>query len=231
MNQSICDAFNVNASLPRNSPSYSVSNAGGLVCVPGTSPSTSPVIEAPKNVNPSGIASYVDFVIPERSRFFRKAFVGFRLKTSSVVRLKPTAIPRVSREKGDCDGLYDIFPGTIDLTVGKDEAVTAGHMSTWLFRLDANYPLPFYQGIHLFASMYTGITGNQKTQPYNSYSINTPVTGASNDSNTFRYALQPLNRDYFRVGIGVDLIQLFKKTSSGGQPNSSQAATASPATQ
>jgi hypothetical protein len=79
--------------------------------------------------------------------------------------------------------------------------------------------LPFYSGIHLFASVYTGLTGNRLTQPYNSYTINSPTTGSNNDANTFRFGLQPLNRDYFRIGIGVDLVQVFKKASSGGQPN------------
>jgi hypothetical protein len=44
----------------------------------------------------------------------------------------------------------------------------------------------------------------------------TPQEGAATDLNTFRFPLKPLDRDYFRLGIGVDLIQVFKKT---GQPN------------
>jgi hypothetical protein len=217
VNQSICDAFNVN--VPPKNPPLKVSNSAGLFCQPGVPPSTSPVIIAPDGSS----KSYIDFFTPERSRFFRKAYVGFRLKTYFFSRtIKADCNPPSSRgdSGGDCDGLYNIFPGTLDLTFGKDEAVTGGHMSTWLFRLEANYPLPFYQGIHIFASMYTTLSGNALTQPYNSYTINTPTTGANNDANTFRFGLQPLNRDYFRVGVGLDLVQLFKKTSSGGQPNS-----------
>jgi hypothetical protein len=75
--------------------------------------------------------------------------------------------------------------------------------------------------------MYTALKGSSLTQPFNTFTINNPTTGANNDANTFRFGLQPLNRDYFRVGIGVDLIQVFKKVSSGGQPNS-QAPTPKP---
>jgi len=167
--------------------------------------------------------NYIDFFTPERSRFFRKAYGGIRLKTYFFSRtIKGNCNPPVTRgeTQGDCDGLYNIFPGTIDLTTGKDEAVTAGHMTTWLFRVEANYPLPFYPGVHIFASLYTVLKGNNLTQPYNSYTINTPTSGSNNDANTFRFGIQPLNRDYYRVGIGVDLIQLFKKSSSGGQPSS-----------
>lgn len=217
VNQGICDAFSVN--VPPKNPPLKVSNSSGLYCQPGTTPSTSPLIVAPDG----STKSYVDFFAPERSRFFRKAYVGFRLQTyffSRTIKADCNPPNRRGESRGDCDGLYDIFPGIIDLTFGKDEAVTGGHMSTWLFRLEANYPLPFYQGIHIFASMYTALSGNGLTQPYNSYTINTPTTGANNDANTFRFGLQPLNRDYYRIGIGVDLVQLFKKASGGGQPNS-----------
>jgi hypothetical protein len=216
VNQSICDAFNIN--IPTKSPPLALSGATGLFCQAGTGSSTSPVIVAPDG----STKSYVDFFTPERSRFFRKEYVGIRLKTYFFSRsIKANCDPPVSRgeTRGDCDGLYNIFPGTLDLTFGQDEAVTGGHLSTWLFRVEANYPLPFYQGIHLFASMYTALTGNNPTQPYNSFNINAPATGANNDANTFRYGLQPLNRDYFRVGIGIDLVQVFKKASTGGQPN------------
>jgi hypothetical protein len=228
VNQSICDAFNLN--VPPLTPPPTFSTSQGLVCLPGTAPSTSPVIVIQGSA-PNNTRAFIDFFTPERSRFFRKAYAGFRLKSYFFSRtIKADCNPPVSRgeNRGGCDGLYDIFPGIIDVTFGKDEAVTGGHMSTWLFRLDANYPLPFYQGIHLFASAYTALAGNKLSQPFNAYTINSPVTGTNNDANTFRYGLQPLNRDYFQVGIGVDLVQVFKKSSGGGQP-SSQAPAPKPA--
>jgi hypothetical protein len=229
VNQSICDAFSINGPSPSVSTITRSSNQG-LYCLPGASPSTSPAIVAPDGTT----RAFINFFTPERSRFFRKFYAGIRLKTYFFnPSLKSECNPPVKRgeSRGDCDALYDIFPGTIDLTVGKDEAVSAGKLSTWLFRLDANYPLPFYPGVHLFASMYTGLQGNKPTQPFNSYTINTPTTGTNNDSNTFRFGVQPLNRDYFRVGIGVDLVQVFKKPSSGGQPTSTTTTAASGSSQ
>jgi len=229
VNQAICDAFSlINPNLPPPVTPPTVSTSRGLICGntgPTGTPANQTYIVAP---NPGGATAtkndpFVDFFTPERSRFFRKAYGGFRLKTyffSKSVKADCNPPSKRDKDKGDCDGLYDIFPGVIDLTVGKDEAVTAGHMSTWLFRLDAVYPLPFYQGIHIFASAYTALKSNNLTQPYNAYSILTPVTGTNNDFNTFRFGIQPLNRDFFQVGIGIDLIQVFKKASNGGQPNS-----------
>jgi hypothetical protein len=65
--------------------------------------------------------------------------------------------------------------------------------------------------------MYTRIHSSSKVdQPFSGYTIVNPANGTATDLNTFRFALQPLDRDYFRIGVGVDLIQVFKKT---GQPN------------
>lgn len=225
VNQSICDAF----TILRANPNATTSNQAGLLCMAGVPPSTSPTIV----VSGTTPKPYIDFFTPERSRFFRKAYAGFRLKTyffSKTIKGYCDPDPKRGENRGDCDGLYNIFPGIIDITTGKDEAVTAGHMSTWLLRVEAVYPLPFVPSIHLFASAYTALKGNKESQPFNSYTITTPVTGANNDSNTFRFGLQPLDRDYFRIGIGVDLIQLFKKSSSGGQPSSKAPATQSTGT-
>jgi len=112
---------------------------------------------------------------------------------------------------------YNVFAGIIDMTFGKDEAVTGGHLKGWLFRIEASYPLPFYPGMHVFGSIYTG-GKDPKLPPFNAIAIQAPDNNATitpNDSNTFRFQVPPLNRDYFRIGIGVDLVQLFKKA---GQP-------------
>ena len=226
-NPGICDAFSlINPNLPPPVPPPTVSTPKGLVCGntgPTGTPANSSFIIAPDGSH----KMFVDFFTPERSRFFRKYYGGVRLKTYFFSRLvHADCNPPSGRgsERGDCDGLYDIFPGVIDLTFGQDEAVTAGHLSTWLLRLEAVYPLPFYQGIHIFASAYTALKRNNLTQPYNTYSILTPAAGMQNDFNTFRFGIQPLDRDYFRVGIGIDLIQVFKKASSGGQPSKTAAA-------
>jgi hypothetical protein len=224
VNQSICDAFKL-AGTPASPPPPSTSQ--GLSCTltaPGGSTLNTPAIVVNPLLN-GGVSqkNFVTFFTPDRSRFFRSAYAGFRLKTYFFSKdVKADCIPPVKRanNRGDCDAPYDIFPGILDVTFGKDEAVTGGRMSTWLLRVDAVYPLPFYQGIHIFGSIYTALSANRANQPYNSYTVQAPAAGAANtDLNTFRFPLQPLNRDYYRVGLGVDLIQVFKKAASGGQPS------------
>jgi hypothetical protein len=209
--QAICDSFKAPGT-------QTVSDANGLVCGVQDGKAAIKVSPNPDITGDTGLRSFVDFFTPDRSRFFRRYYAGLRLKTFFFNRdvhsyCKP--FERRAGDEGDCAAPYDIFPGIIDLTFGRDEAVTAGRLSGWLFRVEGVYPLPWYQGIHLFGSIYTKLAGNHTDQPFGPYTVQKPQEGAATDLNTFRFGLHPLDRDYFRLGVGVDLIQVFKKT---GQP-------------
>ncbi|HKW75253.1 MAG TPA: hypothetical protein VJN64_06980 [Terriglobales bacterium] len=214
VNQGICDAFKAQRGETASGPA-------GLVC---TFPSgaSNPVIVAPNPApGPNAPATvqdqFIDFFTPEQSRFFRRYYAGFRLKTYF---FSPDVQGDCNAARKRCDAPYDIFPGIIDLTVGQDEAVTAGKFRKLLLRAEGVYPLPFYPGLHIFGSVYTSWAGNNADPPFNFFAVNSPANGASNDFNTFRFPTPLLNRDYFRIGIGLDLIQVFKKD-KGGQPSSS----------
>jgi hypothetical protein len=172
---------------------------------------------APATVN----NQFISFFTPERTRFFRRYYGGLRLKTYF---FSPDVKGECDPKRKDrCDAPYDIFPGIIDITAGQDEAVTKGKLTKVLFRIEGVYPLPFVPGFHIFGSIYTSFKKNTQEQPFNTFLINAPVSGTANDANTFRFPLPSLDRDYFRVGVGVDLIQLLKRN-KGGQPTASTAA-------
>ena len=232
VNQSICDAFKAPTGATMSGPS-------GLVCTFPSGSNTPQVVVGPNPAfdpkNPMGSATLNDpnitFFTPERSRFFRRYYGGIRLKTYFFS-------PDVGGEcdpkiKSPCKAPYDIFPGIIDITAGQDEAVTAGKLSRVLFRVEGVYPLPFVPGFHVFGSIYTSFKRNTQEPPFNTFTINTPTDGTANDANTFRFPLNPLDRDYFRIGVGVDLIQLLKRN-KGGQPttttspSSSQSSSSTP---
>lgn len=241
--QAICDAFAAPAAQQFSiGTSNSPQGAEGLRCTfndpnSPTNPQKSPLIQVqnPSN-NPDpnkGVRSFIEFYQQDRSRFFRRYYLGLRLKTyffSPDVHSYCQPFENRKLDEGDCAAPYDIFPGIIDLTVGQDESVTGGRTVGLVGRVDAVYPLPWFKGMHVFGSMYTRFHGANKTgPPFSSYTIVNPTNGAANDLNTFRFALQPLDRDYFRIGVGVDLIQVFKKT---GQPekNAPQAPASLPKT-
>jgi hypothetical protein len=228
--QAICDAFAapVGQQFSIGTPNSS-NGAQGLFCTfndpnASTNPQKSPLIQVQNpssNPDPNkGVRSFIEFYEQDRSRFFRRYYAGLRLKTyffSPDVHSYCQPFESRNLDEGDCAAPYDMFPGIIDLTFGQDESVTRGRTLGVVARLDAVYPLPWFRGMHVFGSMYTRIHGSSKVnQPFSGYTIVNPTNGAANDLNTFRFAFQPLDRDYFRIGVGVDLIQVFKKT---GQPD------------
>ena len=228
--QAICDAFAAPTGQPFSIGTPNSPKGGqGLFCTyndpnASTNPQKTPLIQVQNSMsNPDpnkGVRSFIEFYEQDRSRFFRRYYVGLRLKTyffSPDVHSYCQPFESRNLDEGDCAAPYDLFPGIIDLTFGQDESVTGGRTVGTVARLEAVYPLPWFKGMHVFGSMYTRIHGSSKvSQPFSGYTIVNPANGAASDLNTFRFALQPLDRDYFRVGVGVDLIQVFKKT---GQPD------------
>jgi hypothetical protein len=94
----------------------------------------------------------------------------------------------------------------VDLTLGQDEAVTGGRLRHWVFRMDAVYPFPFVPGMHVLGSLNLALAKNKLTTPVSIVSPSATPT----DANTFRIPLSPLDRDIFRIGIGMDIEQLIK---------------------
>ena len=141
---------------------------------------------------------YIGFVTPDRDRFLRQYFGGLRFKTYAY----------------DGDTPMDYFPAMLDVTFGQSEAVTGGRLHKFVVGIDGFYPLPFKDNdkrkfLYLFGSAKFK-AGGPKT-------ITTPFildTAASSisitDPKVFIADPTQSNRDVFRIGLGVDLIELFK---------------------
>jgi len=213
VNQSICDAFN-NA----RTTSFTCKFPSGA---------TSPVIQVDSTNKP-----FITFVTPDRSRFFRRFFAGFRLKSYYFSKdVKADCYPPTPRPeaRGDCEAPYNIFPGIMDVTIGQDESITSGLLRGLVFRGEASYPLSFFPGVHLYTSVYTLLRKNRPSPPFSSFLVQAPDAGSNNDANTFRFPVPPLSRDYFRIGIGVDILQVIKKfEKGGGQPTTHAPSPTSP---
>ncbi len=142
---------------------------------------------------------FIAFVSPDRSRFFRQYYGGLRLKSYYV--------------KTNTDDLDSIFPGILDFTIGQNESVTGGVLRGAIFRFDGIYPLPFIKGdkrgsIFVFGSAQMKLTDSQKLPPI---FLQLPdATVAVPGQNVFIQELPPQDRDYYRLGVGVDLIRLLK---------------------
>lgn len=158
-------------------------------------------------------ASFTDiaFVNLDRSRFFRKWYTGLRFKTYHFSdRAAGQCDPDFDRP---CEALHNSFPGVIDLTTGQDEQATGGHLSNWVIRIDAIYPLPFIPGANVFGSVVSALHKNNVSSPLILMpDLTTPITNPS----VFVVPVGQPFRDTFRIGVGFDLIQILKKAAGNG---------------
>lgn len=144
----------------------------------------------------------IAFVSPDRDRFFRQFYVGFRMQ-GYYFDYKNPDIP------------LQRFPASLDVTFGQNEAVTGGRLRGGVIRLEGFYPLPYedLKFINLFGTAIIKPTRTKITEPL----ILEPAPAGTvvPAENVFLLTVPQINRDYYRIGVGIDFIQLVKKLGAG----------------
>ena len=186
---SFITAFGASGSLTANPP---VSNA-----VVFDNPLNSPIY--PDFIKTYAAAAnpaykYVSFAPPFPNRYFKEYFGGFRLTT------------RYADQNGNP---LRRASAMVSATVGQNELITAGRLRGVVSRVEAFYPLStgkpgIWSAIYLFATAQLRWGGaHAAVFPL------TPVTSPdpeSDNTNTL-YITDRSSRDYYTIGVGVDLIQ------------------------
>lgn len=151
------------------------------------------------NTLPAG-TEFIAFAGPDRDSFFRQWYAGLRLKTHYF--------------KKASNGRLDIInrPGAMfDIGVGQNEAVTGGRLHGTVLRFDGFYPLPVSNRsiLYLYGNAFINLRKHATvTDPL--LLATAPSDVAVPASNVFVVTSQPSNRDLYRIGLGVNLIELFK---------------------
>ena len=167
---------------------------------------------------------YIGFASPDRDRFYRQYSAGLRLTTFYA-----------DGNRGAPQRLTSP-PAMVSVSLGQNELVSGGTMRGVVARLEAFYPLPIrgdrqalYSSIYLFLSVQKRLSKPQISDPL----ILNPVTLATTspcpttppmDSITPCTTLNnfiangvtvtaPSNRDIYKLGVGMDLIRLFRMRS------------------
>jgi len=177
--------------------------------------------EAINSLNLTSTTQFIAFVNPDRDRFFRQYYAGIRLKTHYFQNCDTNNAVTEAMKKFDVHCLNDYgsierlrqvnrFPAMLDIAVGQNESVTKGRLNGALLRVDGFFPLPWEKGqsVYLF--------GTALMKPRRA-SINTPLVLAPAPDTTPvpgpNVAIVPIDqidRDYYRIGVGVDVIGLIK---------------------
>ena len=119
--------------------------------------------------------------------------------------------------------------GTADATIGQDASVTGGYLRGVVFKVDANIPIPTGSSswLYLFGSAYMRLQSNQNLPPLilQSPPQSAPVTVPS--ATVFELPLRQPNRDYYRIGAGLNISQLWCKAFGSGCTASSDSGSGS----
>jgi hypothetical protein len=140
--------------------------------------------------------SYIAFSTQDRNRFLRQYYGGFRFKTYYFDRNDV----RLGR-----------FPSTVDVTFGGNEAVTGGRFHGGVLRIDFFQSIPvggWAGSIFFYGSFFLKPVKTDIVDPL----LLRPATGILVPSANVAMAFSPqINRDYYRLGIGVEMLSLFKQ--------------------
>lgn len=149
----------------------------------------------------------IAFAPEDRNSFLLKYLVGARL-----IDRRPI--------KGNTSCTLDT-PCTrtvVDLTVGQDEAITGGTLRHFVAKAEADFPIPKATSISFFGSAALRFSRNQNQSPLIlqpativSTSATPPATISLPSTSTWILPLTQPNRDFYRIGIGIDLTDLLAK--------------------
>jgi hypothetical protein len=116
--------------------------------------------------------------------------------------------------KFPCEGSTSCAPsyGALDITIGQDASVTRGLMQHFVFKLDGILPISIKKNssfLYLFGSAYIRKSRNEDLAPLILQTETATVTIPS--STVIVLPLQQPDRDFFRLGVGLNLNQVFCK--------------------
>ena len=190
-------------------PSSGVDSSGKTDCVVMPNPASTPS-------NPVGGTQItnIGFSNEDRSDFLLKWGLGMRLTDRWFVKASdPTTY---CNSETDCSRLL------VDFTVGQDEAFTGGVLRHFVFKADAIVPIKS-TGLYFFAASVNRFERNSTLTPL----ILSPVTLATNTSSStcspstttvcypspsvFILPYKQPDRDFYRIGIGIDAVKLLSK--------------------
>jgi hypothetical protein len=172
------------------------------------------------------------FVPPDSPRFFKEYYIGPRFK---IWYFRPAG----EDSSANCvDGARSLpndvcktYPAVMDAAIGQNASITAGHQHGLVLKLEGSFPIFLSGAVYVYAAGYLHVTGSSPSIPpllCNPSSATPPVLvqcslqqqavfspisspiGLS-DPTLFRLKDPGADRDFFRVGIGVDLLQLLEK--------------------
>lgn len=170
------------------------------------------------NLYPNVATANVGFISPNLERFPKQYLAGLRLTTHYV---DPSGMPLTTS------------PAMLAFTVGQNQVITGGRLSGIVGRVEAFYPLPFgnrkhgpastFSSVYLFGDAQMRLGGSQSVPPL----VLDPVSTPASDPSVTLVSL-PNTRDEYRIGFGVDLVNLISSLTGGSAKKATAASLPAP---
>jgi hypothetical protein len=181
-------------------------------------PASGPQLAAFQQAYGTVSTPYVGFIQPDSQRFQKEYLAGLRLTTRY---LDPSGTPLTTA------------PAMLAVTLGQNQVITAGHYTGVVGRFEAFYPLPFgnrgtgvagaFSSVYLFGTAQMRLGGKRTPTP--SLVLGPAPTGVNPYDTNVTLIPTPSGRDEYRIGFGVDLVNLISQLTGGTSKNSSGNAT------
>ena len=145
--------------------------------------------------DPNRDKTFAAFVPDDRDRFFRQFYGGIRLQTHFFNRYN---VP------------MQRFPAQFDFTFGQNEYVTGGRFRGSVFRFDGYFPLP-YEGLKFINLLGTAIIKPSRVKITSPLILKAADGIKPFDDSVLLVPVSQFNRDYYRVGVGMDFLSFIQK--------------------
>jgi hypothetical protein len=168
---------------------------------PGTEPNFDNQIAKLGLTNQIAGKEFIAFVSQDRAKFLGQFYGGIRTKTFYYDRYTDEPLRR--------------FPATLDVLIGQNQSVTGGIYRHAVLRLDGFYPLPYQSAkfVYLFGTSDLVLGGPRGETPI-LLQAGTNAPPIPDPSIFLMPPLRQLNRDQYRIGAGIDIIQLIDSIKS-----------------
>jgi hypothetical protein len=143
----------------------------------------------------------LEYAAPDQPNFFPKYFAGLRIVNR---------FPGTSGLK-QCDEINHCERGYVDFTLGQNASITGGTLKHLVVNVDSIYPMPIpsLNFLYFFGSLSERLHNLPPNQSPLVLSVPSPVPTPGPNPATLVVPMKQPDRDFYRIGIGVSLNQIF----------------------
>ena len=162
---------------------------------------------------PATKVTLLEYAAPDTPNFFPKYGAGIRI----VNRYTGTPALKNCLESSPCERGY------LDFTVGQAAAITGGDLKHVVFTIDSIHPMPLPNMHFLYVFGSASMRAYKLPPNLSPLVLQTGTAATAPSASTLVIPLTQPDRDFYRIGIGLRIDQIFKNLVAGSSKSDSSA--------